>query len=117
MAEDEKLTKKEWHIKMAAALFNHTWSLMDKKQRSKEEDDEMVHAAHASRYHWGQRVSFGEGKPVNLGRGEWQISRVYAVLKNPKQARYHAQRYLDICKGYEIPSTTNMANVMRSILI
>ena len=35
----------------------------------------MLHAAHASRYHWGN-----VGEPVNLARGEWLCSRVYAVL-------------------------------------
>jgi len=41
----------------------------------------MIHAAHASRFHWGEI-----GKPINLGRGEWQISRVYSVLNRPESA-------------------------------
>jgi hypothetical protein len=55
----------------------------------------MIHAAHASRYHWGL---VPEATPANLARGEWQISRVYAVLKRAEPARYHAQRVLDICQ-------------------
>ena len=51
----------------------------------------MVHAAHASRFHWGE-----VGQPVNLARGEWQISRVYATLRRPEAARHHAQRCLEI---------------------
>lgn len=102
MPEEEKLTLEEWHKKMAVDLFNFTWSLLDKDKRTKEEDDTMVHATHASRYHWGERVKMGHGTAANLGRGEWQISRVYAVLKRPEQARYHAQRYLDICKKHGI---------------
>jgi len=62
-------------------LFNLVWSLLDKKDRTKEEDDKMIHAAHASRFHWGEI-----GKPINLGRGEWQISRVYSVLNMPESA-------------------------------
>ena len=31
----------------------------------------MIHAAHASRYHWSQ-----VGTKANLARGEWQVSRV-----------------------------------------
>jgi ubiquinone/menaquinone biosynthesis C-methylase UbiE len=34
---------------------------------------------------------------VNLGRGEWQCSRVYAVLNRPEPCLHHAQRCLDIC--------------------
>jgi hypothetical protein len=72
--------------------FNLVWSLMDKKDRTREEDDKMVHAAHASRFHWGEI-----GTPVEVERGEWQISRVYSVLKRSQPALYHAKRCLEIC--------------------
>jgi len=52
----------------------------------------MIHSAHASRYHWGVI-----GEPINFERGEWQISRVYSILKNSQSALYHAKRCLDIC--------------------
>lgn len=83
----------EQHRKIAAYLFNHTWSLLDRKGRNAAEDDEMLHAAHASRYHWAQ-----VGRPVNLSVGEWQISRVYAVLGRAEPARYHARRALAIAR-------------------
>jgi len=70
---------------------------MDKKERTKEDDDKMVHAAHASRFHWGEI-----GKPVHFERGEWQISRVYSVLNRPQPALYHAKRCLEICKENNI---------------
>ena len=41
---------------------------------TREDDDRMLHAAHASRFHWGEAP---ECRPENLARGEWQISRVY----------------------------------------
>ena len=68
---------------------------MEQENRTIEDDDRMIHAAHASRYHWGE---VPEATPANLARGEWQISRVYAVLKMAESARYHAQRVLDICQ-------------------
>jgi hypothetical protein len=37
-----------------------------------------VHSAHASRYHWGAAGDADEA--VNLARGEWPCSRVYAIL-------------------------------------
>jgi DNA-binding transcriptional MerR regulator len=77
--------------KLAADLFNHTWTLLEKPDRTPAEDDEMLHAAHASRYHWGE---VGEG--VNLARGEWQCSRVYAVLGRAEPALWHARRCLAI---------------------
>jgi len=87
----------ELHRKFGVDLFNYVWSLLDKENRSPEDDDAMIHAAHASRYHWGQ-----VGAPVNFARGEWQISRVYSVLKRSEPAIYHAQRSLDICQEHQI---------------
>jgi DNA-binding transcriptional MerR regulator len=75
--------------KLAADLYNHTWTLLEKTDRTPAEDDEMMHSAHASRYHWGE---VGVGEPVNLARGEWQCSRVYAVLGRAEPALWHARR-------------------------
>jgi hypothetical protein len=80
---------------LAAQLFNETWRLMDEPNRTREDDDKMIHAAHASRYHWGQ---VAEATPANFARGEWQISRVYAVLGRPEPAMRHARRVLEICQ-------------------
>ena len=58
------------HKKLGIELFNYTWELLDKPQRTREEDDTMIHAAHASRFHWEK----AGGTAVNLARGEWQVS-------------------------------------------
>jgi hypothetical protein len=81
------------HRRIAGELFNHVWSLLDKKDRGQEEDDEMLHAAHASRFHWGLA-----GTPLNLSVGEWQVSRVYATLGRAEPALYHARRALEIAR-------------------
>jgi hypothetical protein len=52
MTEDKKYTDKEVHKKFAVDCFNLVWSLMKKKDRTKEDDDTMMYAAHASRFHW-----------------------------------------------------------------
>src|SRR5207247_10511050 len=62
---------------LAAQLYNETWRLLELQGRSEHDDDRMIHAAHASRYHWGQVPA---ATPAHLARSEWQISRVYAVL-------------------------------------
>jgi DNA-binding transcriptional MerR regulator len=77
---------------LAAALFNATWTLLEKETRTADEDDAMLHMAHASAHHWRQI-----GKPENFARGEWQCSRVYAQLRRPEPCLHHAQRVLDIC--------------------
>lgn len=97
MSDEDKFTEQEFHKKSAVDSFNLVWSLLDKESRTKEEDDQMVHAAHASRFHWGQI-----GTPMEFERGEWQISRVYSTLNKPESAIYHAQRCLEICKENHI---------------
>ncbi|MGA2309766.1 MAG: hypothetical protein ABSG57_09500 [Candidatus Bathyarchaeia archaeon] len=72
MVEEKKYTEKECHRKFAVDCFNLVWTLIDKKDRTKEEDDKMVHAAHASRFHWGEI-----GTSLEFERGEWQISSVH----------------------------------------
>ena len=91
-----KTQPSEEQRRLAANLFNLTWSLLSKDDRTTEDDDRMLHAAHASRFHWGE-----VGANVNFVRGEWQCSRVYAVLGRAEPALYHAQRCLDWCEGGE----------------
>jgi DNA-binding transcriptional MerR regulator len=72
-------------------LYNSTWALLEKADRTPAETDEMVHRAHASRWHWA-RV----GADVNLARGEWLCSRVYATLGRGEPALWHARRCVEI---------------------
>ena len=81
----------------AVALFNHVWSLLELPQRSTDEDFEMVHAAHASRWHWGRA-----GGPSEWAIGEWQCSRVYAELIRPEPALVHARRCLQLCQEHDL---------------
>jgi DNA-binding transcriptional MerR regulator len=72
-------------------LYNSTWVLLEKADRTPAETDEMIHRAHASRWHWA-RV----GADVNLARGEWLCSRVYATLGRGEPALWHARRCVEI---------------------
>ena len=83
--------------KLAAELFNGVWTLLETEDRTRAQDDRMLHMAHASRHHWEQ-----VGGPENLARGEWQCSRVYAALRRPEPALHHAQRVLDLCQEHGI---------------
>ena len=82
------------HRQLAVDLFNHTWTLLDNNERTEEQNEEMVHAAHASRHHWGIA-----GTEKNKARGEWQIARVYAVLNRAEPSIHHAQMYMDACQA------------------
>ncbi len=96
---NEEISLEKWHRKMAVDLFNETWNYLDKEKLTDDEKDSIVNASHASRYHWGVRVKNGwDATPINLGRGDWQLSRVYAVLGDGKRAVHYGTTYLDICK-------------------
>ena len=81
---------------LAADLFNRVWELLEQPERTREQDDEMLHSAHASRALWA-----GAGTVANLARGEWQCSRVYSVLGRPEPALWHARRCLELCEQAE----------------
>lgn len=84
------------HRRLGVALFNHVWTLIEQPDRTPAQTDEMIHATHASRYHW----ALAEGAtPIHLGRGEWQCSRVYAVLGRGEPALWHARRSLAAAQG------------------
>jgi hypothetical protein len=88
------------HRAIGVDLFNRTWELMGKQDRTVEEDDAMLHMAHASAHHWR---SEGSGATANnLARSEWQVSRVYTVLGRGEPAGYHARRCLEICQAHAI---------------
>ena len=86
------------HRQLGIDLFNHTWTFLDKDERTPDEDDAMIHAAYASRYHWSQASE--EAK--HQARGEWQLSRVFAVLGRGGPAVYHAERCLEWCGRGEV---------------
>jgi hypothetical protein len=83
----------EYHREEAVKCFNGTWDLIDNKNRTHADDVNMIHMAHASRYHWGQI-----GTALEFSRGEWQISRVYSLLRMGESALSHAREALGLCR-------------------
>jgi len=81
------------HRQLGVDLFNHTWTYLDKRERTPDDDDAMIHAAYASGYHW----SHASREAKQQARGEWQLSRVFAVLGRGEPAVYHAERCLEWC--------------------
>lgn len=82
------------HRQLGVDLFNRTWELLERKGRTAADDDELVHCAHASAYHWLQ-----VGTQANRARSEWQCSHVYAVLGAAEPALRHARRCLELVEG------------------
>ncbi len=81
------------HKHFAAHCFNRVWDLIEKSERTAEEDQMMVQLTLASLFHWSQR-------PDNDDRrrsiGYWQASRVHAILGHTSEAL----RYAELCLVY-----------------
>lgn len=88
-ADTKELSMKDIHQQLAADLFNQSWDLLLKQDRSPEEENTLINQAHASLWHWRQI-----GQPINILRGEWMICHVYTLLEHPEAALYHANNIL-----------------------
>ena len=81
------------HKFFSAHCFNSAWELIDKPERTPEENEQMIQRTMASLWHWTQRDDCTE---KNLSIGYWQAARVYALAGEADNARKYAQRCLDI---------------------
>ena len=80
---------------LAVGLYNHCWELLEIPDRTPEQDAELIHAAHASRYHWGEISD----TPARLWRGEWMCARVYSILGRGEPALWHARRAVTLVEA------------------
>jgi DNA-binding transcriptional MerR regulator len=99
------------HRRLGVDLFNHTWTLIEKADRTAAETDEMIHAVHASRWHWARAEG---GTAVNLARGEWQCARVYATLGRGEPAVWHAKRCVEYAEAAAVAGETEAWDIPSS---
>ena len=97
MATDPEVPVSE-HAEWGRRANQRVWELLGDGKPAEETIDELIHAVHASQWHW----SHGGGS-LEAQRAEWLLSHVYAVLGNAPAALRHAQRCLKIteAEGYE----------------
>jgi len=81
------------HRYFAGQCFNKAWDLMEKSDRTAEDDRMLVALNQASIYHW---LSRPDCEPKRLSVGYWQASRIQAVLGNADEAR----RQAEVCLQY-----------------
>ncbi|HLG27964.1 MAG TPA: hypothetical protein VI423_09285 [Paenisporosarcina sp.] len=82
------------HRKWAIQLFNETWDLIDMKDRTRDDDSQMLEKAYASLYYWRQ-----VGTTLNLVRGYWQVSRVHAILGQGDAAYFYGISGVELCEA------------------
>jgi len=91
MSEQESYTIDEAHLVFAKRIHGRVWELLETTDRLLAEDEEMIHAAHASLYHWLQI-----GMVQQHQRGLWLIARVYVALGRAAETLYYASRCLEL---------------------
>ncbi len=81
------------HRFFAADCFNRAWDLIEKPERTADEDRLMVALSGASIFHWLNRPDCTDR---NRSIGYWQASRIHALLGHATEAARHAAT----CLGY-----------------
>ena len=85
-----------WDRRFAAQLFNLAWDYMERPRRTDDEDDAMLGAAFASRWHWSQ-----VGAARNVAVGDWQVAHVASLLGYASVALHFAEHCLDQTLAHE----------------
>lgn len=104
MSPPANLDLEQAHRHFSVSCFNNAWGLIDKQNRTPEDDQQMLLLAFASIWHWTQRP---DSTDKHLSIGYWQVSRLYSLLDDADNARRYAQLCLDktptddpFCLGY-----------------
>ncbi len=88
---------RELHREQGIDANNLVWQLLETADRTAADDDRMVHAAHASAFHWDIA-----GTDVNRARAEYMCSRAYAFAGRGEPALHHARRCLAIVQANDL---------------
>ncbi|HVV35861.1 MAG TPA: hypothetical protein VHC63_04600 [Acidimicrobiales bacterium] len=87
------MDEREAHQYFAVQAFNAAWELIDKPDRTPDDDAAMLERAFASRWHWGF-----VGGPEQTATGDWQIAHCASLLGYGWMAQQYAQRAFDVCE-------------------
>lgn len=79
------------HRWFAIELNNLSWSLIEAESRTGEEEERMIHAAHASLYHW-----LHAGDSLNHLRAQCLVTTAYLTAGWAETAARHAERLLKL---------------------
>ena len=103
MVNSPTFTLSEASLQFAKNLNSQVWELLQQPQRTRSEDELLIHTAHASCYHW-----LRSGSGLNHQRAEWLLAHVYTVLRMPALALKYAarcaeltQEFLDLMKDFD----------------
>jgi hypothetical protein len=88
------------HQHFSASCFNQCWTLIDKRNRTDAEVEDMLLLANASLWHWKQRK---DCKPMNLSIAYWQLGRVNCLARNTDLAKNYGEMCIKISRDGKLP--------------
>ena len=83
-----------WQRRLASQANNRAWTLAESLSRTREEDEEMLQAAHAAMYFWNI-----VGTPKNRAHAAQLVAHVYALLGSGSLARTFLERSQPVFLG------------------
>ena len=89
------------HRYFSGKCFNRVWELLQKRERTEAEAEEMLRTSYASLWHWAQRADCTDTK---WSVGYWQLSRVYALLGQAAAADRYGQLSLKHATATDVPA-------------
>ncbi len=96
MAPEQNFDLQAAHRYFSVDCFNRAWELIEKPERTSEEDESMIQLSLTSAWHWSQR---GDCLAGNRSVAYWQISHIYALLGQANNAQRYASLCLDFSQG------------------
>jgi hypothetical protein len=88
----------EDHRRTAGETFNRCWELLEKANRTDEDNRELLTLAFVSRYHWSC-----VGAEEQMIMGDWMVSRAAAAIGEAHLAVRFAQRAYDRAQEADVP--------------
>jgi hypothetical protein len=86
------------HRAFAKAAFNAAWDLIEKSDRTQDDDRRMLTLTFAARWHWGE-----VGTPENVAVSDWQVAHVASLLGETRLAQSYATAAYDAARAQEMP--------------
>ena len=88
---DPTFDQRQAHRWFAIELNNRAWDVIEAAERGADDTERMLHAAHASVYHWSQ-----VGTLLNQLRGYCLLTTAYTAAGLPEGAARYARRCLEL---------------------
>ena len=99
--ESEPVTggETDWHRSQAVEANNSVWELLERPDRTPEEDEELLRRAYAAAYHWNRTSGTA---PANEVRASYLVGKAHLVTASPDLALRAAERMLGLCAAHDL---------------